>query len=123
MLGLPPDVLNYRRGWDDVRRRIRGTVDPTFDRKVDRRAYTVGISQVLTRNALLTLNFETQTDEGFLNSPYRSVRYLDPTVPRGFSFESERYPDTHSSNARSFRQSRSSRNSNGCARRSRCCAT
>lgn len=95
--------IGYRRGWDDVRRRIRGTVDPTFDRRIDRRAYTLGLTQVLTKNALLSLNFETQTDEGFLNSPYRSVRYLDPTVPRGFSFESERYPNTHSSNAASAR--------------------
>jgi hypothetical protein len=43
------------------------------------------------------------TDEGFLNNPYRTVRYADPTVPRGFSFEPELYPNTRTSNALGLR--------------------
>jgi Protein of unknown function (DUF3570) len=39
------------------------------------------------------------TDEGFLNNPYRSVRYLDDTSARGFSFQPEVYPATRTSNA------------------------
>jgi hypothetical protein len=45
------------------------------------------------------LSVETIADEGFLNNPYRSVRYLDSTSPVGFSFEPELYPNTRVSTA------------------------
>ena len=46
---------------------------------------------------------ETISDEGFLNNPYRSVRYLDPAVPRQYSYQAEVYPRTRSSNALALR--------------------
>jgi hypothetical protein len=45
------------------------------------------------------LNVEAITDEGYLNSPYRSVRYADAGDPRGFALQSEIYPRTHTSQA------------------------
>jgi hypothetical protein len=87
-------TLSYALGDDLVRR----SDDPTFEREVDRQLYGVGITQILTRNLIATLNFQTITDEGFLNNPYRSVRYLD-TVQAGFSYEPELYPNTRTSNA------------------------
>jgi hypothetical protein len=39
-------------------------------------------------------------DEGFLNNPYRSVRYIDGT---GVAFQPERYPRTRASNAAALR--------------------
>ncbi|MEO0576606.1 MAG: DUF3570 domain-containing protein [Pseudomonadota bacterium] len=73
--------------------------DPTFARDVQRQSYGVGISQILTRNLIMSLNFEGITDEGFLNNPYRSVRYRDDSVGRGYSFQSELYPNTRTSAA------------------------
>jgi len=73
--------------------------DPAFERENDRQHYGVGITQVLTRNLIATLNFETITDEGFLNNPYRSVRYLDSGSATGYSYEPELYPHTRTSNA------------------------
>ena len=37
--------------------------------------------------------------EGFLNNPYRSVRYLDAGSALGYSYEPELYPNTRTSNA------------------------
>lgn len=88
-------TLSYALGDDLVGR----SDDPTFDREVDRQHYGIGLTQILTRNLIATLNFETITDEGFLNNPYRSVRFADPTSGRGFSYESELYPNTRTSNA------------------------
>ena len=88
-------TLGYSRGWDTVRRRG----DPTFEQNTDRRSYSVGVTQIITKNLLVGAAFETITDEGFLNNPYRSVRYLDPTSGTGYSFEAEVYPRTHTSNA------------------------
>jgi len=98
--GMTTVTMGYGRGSDVVRRNLAdGTTDPTFMDEVDRRNYRLGISQVITRNMLLGLAYEGIADEGFLNNPYRSVRYLDPGSPSGFGFEPEVYPRTRSSNA------------------------
>ena len=88
-------TLGYALGDDLVRR----ADDPTFERTLDKQTYSVGITQILTKNLISTLNFETATDEGFLNNPYRSVRYLDAGSQLGYSYELELYPNTRTSNA------------------------
>ena len=92
-------TLSYALGDDTVGR----SDDPLFERDADRQQYGVGLTQILTRNLIATLNYQVVTDEGFLNNPYRTVRYADPTVPRGFSFEPELYPNTRTSNALGLR--------------------
>jgi hypothetical protein len=103
--------MSYKRGWDDVFRNVRqpsGALerDLTFGDRLDRRGYGIGLTQVLTRNMVLGANYEVITDEGFLNNPYRSVRFEDATNARGYSFESEIYPSTRTSNAMSVRLKR-----------------
>ena len=97
--------FGYRRGWDNVYRDIKqnGIIinDPTFHQQADHRAYTVSLSQILTRNAIMNLNFEAVTDEGYLQSPYREIRYFDPTKPDGFSLAPQVTPTTRTSSAAS----------------------
>jgi len=88
-------TLSYALGDDLVRR----SDDPTFERPLDRQVYGVGVTQILTKNMISSLNIETITEEGYLNNPYRSVRYFDPDSAVGYSFESELYPNTRTSNA------------------------
>ena len=88
-------TLSYALGDDLVRR----SDDPTFERPLDRQVYGVGVTQILTKNMISSLNIETITEEGYLNNPYRSVRYFDPNSAVGYSFESELYPNTRTSNA------------------------
>ena len=91
--------MGYARGWDVV-----GKVnDPTFSEDVDRQNYLLGLTQVITKDMLMEANFEAITDEGFLNNPYRSVRYLDPNSALGYSYEPEVYPNTRTSNALALR--------------------
>jgi hypothetical protein len=91
--------MSYARGWDTV----RNNADPDFEASLDRQTYRLGLTQILSRNALVSLNFEGITDEGYLNNPYRSVRFVDPTAGRGFSYQQERYPETRTSGAASLR--------------------
>ncbi|MBT8099388.1 MAG: DUF3570 domain-containing protein [Gammaproteobacteria bacterium] len=88
-------TLSYAYG-DDI---VGNASDPTFERNNTRQHYGLGLTQILTRNLITSVNFETITDEGFLNNPYRSVRYLDSTVGLGYSYEQELYPATRTSNA------------------------
>jgi hypothetical protein len=91
--------LGYSLGNDTVGRRG----DALFQEAVERQHYRLGLSQILTKNLLVGLSFEAITDEGFLNNPYRLVRYVDPTTPQGYSYEREIYPRTRSSDAGSVR--------------------
>jgi len=92
-------TLAYALGDDIVRR----SDDPNFDRDLDKQVYSIGITQILTKNLISTLNFETGTDEGFLNNPYRSVRYADASSAIGYSYEAELYPNTRTTNALGLR--------------------
>ncbi|MFQ5981948.1 MAG: DUF3570 domain-containing protein, partial [Woeseiaceae bacterium] len=88
-------TLAYSLGDDEIRR----SDDDTFVREADRQFYSVGLTQIVTRNLIMGLNVETITDEGYLNNPYRSVRYVDSSNPIGYSFEPELYPNTRTSTA------------------------
>jgi hypothetical protein len=88
-------TLSYAYGDDTVGR----SDNPEFAEANTRQQYGVGLTQILTRNLITALNFEVITDEGFLNNPYRSVRYLDPNSAVGYSFEPELYPRTRTSTA------------------------
>ena len=87
--------LGYTRARDTVGKRDQ----PDFSEHVRRQNYVLGLSQIFTKNLVVNLNWETITDEGFLNNPYRSVRYLDLSSPVGYSFQPEVYPRTRDSNA------------------------
>jgi hypothetical protein len=93
-------TMGYTRGWDTVGK----TGDPTLAAGLDRQNYRLGISQVLTRNLVMELNYEGITDEGMLNNPYRKVRYRDPLdTLDGYSFADEKYPHTRTSSALAMR--------------------
>jgi hypothetical protein len=82
--------FGFRRGSNDIYRNVKiagvKQNDPNFQAKMDSRAYSAGLTQVITRNL----------------SPYRSVRYVSPGGT-GFRFDTEIYPKTHTSNAASAR--------------------
>lgn len=95
--GLTTLTVSYGLGDDEVGK----SNDPTFQRFLDKQNYALGLTQILTKNLLVALNFETGTDEGYLNNPYRTVRYFNAsdTEGRGYSYEEEVYPNTRTSNA------------------------
>lgn len=87
--------LSYALG-DDV---VGRSDDPTFVRDNTRQHYGIGLTQIFTRNLITSIKVETITDEGYLNNPYRSVRYLDPVSAIGYSYEPELYPSTRTTTA------------------------
>ncbi len=96
--GLTTVSMGYTRGDDDVG--MRGSSQTWA---ADHWRYRVGISQIVTRNLLLSLDYEAIGDEGFLNNPYREVRYVDAGNPSGYDYQPEVYPNTRDSNAVALR--------------------
>jgi len=92
-------TLGFSRSRDEV-----GENDGTADNPnviwlghAESRSYTVGVSQILTRNLISGVTVEVITDDGYLANPYRSIRYLDPNSGKGYSLASQTYPDTRTS--------------------------
>lgn len=92
--GLTTVSMGYARGSDDVSER-----GSTWSDQSDHWRYRLGLSQVLTRNLLVSFDYEAMADEGYLNNPYRQVRYADPDSATGYSYQDELYPRTRDSNA------------------------
>jgi hypothetical protein len=70
-----------------------------FEEEATVRNYRLSLSQIFTRDLVMAFTFETITDEGYLNNPYRLVRYEDSGSTDGYSFQPEVYPETRTSNA------------------------
>ncbi len=87
--------LGYSKGWDEIGKRG----DESFLENADRQQFQLGLTQVISKNLIMGLTIENISDEGYLNNPYRSVRYIDPQAQRGYRFETEVYPNTRTSNA------------------------
>jgi hypothetical protein len=87
--------MGFSKG-DDI---VRNSSDPLFEEEIDRWSYRVGVTQILTKTLITTFNYEVITDEGYLNNPYRSFRYLNPANDQLFALAQEIYPRTRTSNA------------------------
>jgi hypothetical protein len=97
--------FGYKDGKNDVFRNVKiddvKQRDPNFAEHMESKGYNVGITQIITKNLILTGQYEVDTDEGFLRSPYRSVRFFIDPFNQGR--QDEIYPNTRSSNAASIR--------------------
>jgi len=111
--------LTYKRGWDKVYRDLKDPTthqiinDPSFGgfdkdgnpishKDADHRGYSLGLSQILTRTLIANFNYEVLTDQGYLQSPYRQILYLNPQSGNGYTLANQVYPNTRTSNAGSL---------------------
>jgi hypothetical protein len=94
--GLTTVSLGYSVGNNIITK----STDDIFRKNATSKDYRLSLSQVLTKDLLMGLTYEVITDEGFLNNPYRKVRYSDGSG--GTEFQDEVYPETRTSNAASI---------------------
>ena len=75
--------------------------DPAFHQTLQTKTFGVGVSQIITKNLILSGQYQVITDEGWLSNPYRQVRFF--IGPDAQGSEPEVYPKTRTSNATSIR--------------------
>jgi hypothetical protein len=95
--------FGFTQGWDKVGEVDKGKVvqvsgTNSLSADSDHRNWSLGLSQVLTRNLLLGLNFETDESNGYLQNPYRGVRFRDSS-PRGYGYGPAVAPNTRTGTA------------------------
>ncbi len=94
-------TLGVSKGWDSVYRVKDASLarDPAFHKRVDRRTWSLGITQVLTRNLIAGYDQEVITESGYLQNPYRAIRYLAGAGSTLFLTSPETFPGTRTSSA------------------------
>jgi hypothetical protein len=91
------DLTNLSLGLSFGDNTIKRNGDELFEEQSKQYRVSAGINQIITRNFTVNLAVEAVADEGFLNNPYRTVRYLDTTVAAGVGYQPEVYPKTRNS--------------------------
>jgi len=91
------DLTNLSLGFAFSDNDIKRNGDVLFQEQSQQFRIRAGINQILTKNLSINLDFEGVADEGYLNNPYRTVRYLDASIPSGVGYQSEVYPNTRNS--------------------------
>jgi hypothetical protein len=91
------DLTNLNMGLSFGDNEIRRNGDELFEEQSQQYRIRAGISQIITRNLTTSLNVEAIADSGFLNNPYRTVRYVDSSIPSGVGYQAEVYPETRNS--------------------------
>ena len=72
--------------------------DDSFEEYNDQTRYSLGLTQIISKNFIVALNAEAVIDEGYLNNPYRQVRFLTGDGSTSSS-KTELYPNTRNSDA------------------------
>ena len=98
-------TLSASRGWDLITRIIDSAhhKDPKFHDRLDRKTWALGVSQILTRNLVSGFDYEAITEQGYLQNPYRKIRYLAFPGSTLYLLADEVYPRTRTTNAVALR--------------------
>jgi hypothetical protein len=91
------DLTNVNLGVSYGDNDVMRNGDENFLEKSKQYRIRTGINQILTRNLTAGINIEGVIDEGYLNKPYRTVSYRDPSLAAGFGSQAEVYPNTRNS--------------------------
>jgi len=91
------DLTNLSLGLSFGDNDVQRNGDEFFQEKSQQYRISAGLNQIVTRNLSLNLNVEAVTDEGYLNNPYRTVRYKDSNLASGVGYQVEVYPRTRNS--------------------------
>ncbi len=92
------DLTTFSMGYTRGNNNIKDNNDPAIDETSLHQEYRVGLSQILTRDLIVSVTEEIMVDDGYLSNPYRSYRYLDPSIARGYNYEREVFPKARTSN-------------------------
>ncbi|MEE2729519.1 MAG: DUF3570 domain-containing protein [Pseudomonadota bacterium] len=84
--------LSFALGNDTVKK----STDPLFEEDKTTQSYQFSWTQVMTKNLLMNFIYHVITDEGYLNNPYRSYRFLNGS---SVGWLTEKYPETRTSHA------------------------
>lgn len=99
------DLTTITFGYSLAKDEVFQNGNEEFSETVDRNNFRLDLSQVISPNMVMGINYELITDEGYLNNPYRSYRFQSEPLDAnaGYQFAREVYPNTRTSDAAAIR--------------------
>ena len=91
------DLTNLSLGLTFGDDQISRNGDENFAENSKHYQLRAGLNQILSANLSANLSIEAIADQGYLNNPYRTVRYIDASLPSGVGYQAEVYPNTRNS--------------------------
>ncbi|NMP30583.1 DUF3570 domain-containing protein [Thalassotalea sp. M1531] len=91
------DLTNLSLGFSYGDNEIKRNGDDNFEEQSEQYRVRAGINQILTSKLVANLSIEAVADKGYLNNPYRTVRFVDSSIPSGVGYQAEVYPETRNS--------------------------
>ena len=96
--------MGYAHGENDIRKtEDTGILDPDFLEHSKMDNFNVSLTQVITKNLIMSAAFDVTNDAGYLNNPYRMYRFPNAIDSSVFDQKTEVYPETRTSNALALR--------------------
>ncbi|MFT3929963.1 MAG: DUF3570 domain-containing protein [Spongiibacteraceae bacterium] len=94
------DLTTFSMGYTRGNNTIKSNSNKTFEEESLHQEYRVGLSQIITRNLIMSVTQELMVDDGYLSNPYRSYRYATSTANAAngiYSWQIERFPSARTS--------------------------
>ncbi|MBI3562780.1 MAG: DUF3570 domain-containing protein [Gammaproteobacteria bacterium] len=92
------DLSTLTMGYSKAADTVTSTEDSSRGGDIRRQNYRIGLSQIVSKNMIVGLGWETITDEGYLQSPYRVYSYCTDSACTSRSKDFEKFPGTRTSN-------------------------
>ena len=97
------DLTTVSIGYAHGDNTVGKTGDASFKEISQTDKFTLSLAQVITKNLIMSAALDVTTDLGYLNNPYRKVRYVNSNDPFDPLLEDEIYPKTRTSTAAAIR--------------------
>ncbi|HET8710115.1 MAG TPA: DUF3570 domain-containing protein [Spongiibacteraceae bacterium] len=93
------DLTTFSMGYTRGNNTIKSNSVATFEQTSLHQEYRLGLSQILTRNLIVSASEEIMVDDGFLSNPYRSFRYASATdvAQNTYHWQTEVFPNARTS--------------------------
>jgi hypothetical protein len=91
------DLSTFSMGYTRGDNTIEDNNDSTIHETSVHQEYRAGLSQILTRDLIVSGTEEIMVDDGYLSNPYRGYRFLDASVARGYNYAREIFPSARTS--------------------------
>ncbi len=94
------DLTTFSMGYTRGNNTIKSNSVASFEETSLHQEYRIGVSQILTRNLIVSLTQEAMVDDGYLSNPYRSFRFAsaaDIAANQPAQWQLERFPDARTS--------------------------
>lgn len=93
------DLTTFNMGYTRGNNTIQSNSVDTFEETSLHQEYRIGLTQIITRDLIISASQEMMVDDGYLSNPYRSFRYASAAeaAQNRYFWQIEKFPEARTS--------------------------